>query len=61
MLMDAMYINPALEVTVTDLRAIQQQQQQETGTSWKAVPTEARADSISLSQTVALRVHFKCL
>jgi hypothetical protein len=58
-LMDAMYINPALEVTVTDLRAIQQQH--ESGTSWKAVPTEARADGISLSQIVALCVHFKCL
>jgi mannosidase alpha-like ER degradation enhancer 3 len=35
-LMDAMYNNPALEVTVTDLRAMQQQQQQqqhETGSS----------------------------
>jgi hypothetical protein len=58
-LMDAMYMNPALEVTVTDLRTIQQQH--EAGTTWKAVPTEARVDTITLSQTVTLCIHFKCL
>jgi hypothetical protein len=37
-LMDAMYNNPALEVTVTDLRAVQQQR--ETGSSLYEVPLD---------------------
>lgn len=46
-LMDAMYINPALEVTVTDLRAIQQQQQQQHETA--KLPTDKPKSDGSMS------------
>jgi hypothetical protein len=49
-LLQAVGTNPALEVTVADVRAIQQQHG--TGTGCKAVLTEPTAHSITLSQIV---------
>jgi hypothetical protein len=63
-LMDAMYNNPALEVTVTDLRAVQQQQQQqhETGSSLSLMPLDiaTRQPGFDSCQEQCCSIHSIC-